>query len=198
MLKVNDTVEWTSSSAGITRSKRGLVVEVIPANQFPTREKRVEADVWGNIRNHESYLVRVPGKNAASKGKLYWPRVSQLKRDVAMQTSATQAGTHEIDLQSYYARLANKELFSEDEMVALLKALAHYQKATAYLAHCNAATLETTPKSMSLSQWSRLFNICKASGELALGDPQSLGFQSHSLSDAAERCNRACQQPKQG
>lgn len=78
MFKVGDAVVWTSSSQGSTKQKQGVVEAVIPSNGRLTPAQQKEADAYGLPRDHESYLVRVPGKTAASKGKLYWPRVSAL------------------------------------------------------------------------------------------------------------------------
>jgi hypothetical protein len=56
------------------------------------------------------------------------------------------------DTAPYYRKLANNEPLTEDEVVALLKAVDVYQTATAYLASCEAATLESLPKSTSKSE----------------------------------------------
>ena len=79
MYKVGDQVIWISGAQGVQRKKSGFVECVIPAGKRPTVEQSKEADAYGASRDHESYLVRVPGKTAPSKGKLYWPRVSQLQ-----------------------------------------------------------------------------------------------------------------------
>lgn len=64
--KVGDEVEWTSSSAGVTKTKRGRVERVIP----PSGEPGVRNP--GLPRDHESYVVR-------AGGRLYWPRVAALQ-----------------------------------------------------------------------------------------------------------------------
>ena len=79
MFKVGDEVKWASSSSGSTTTKRGRVEAVIPARGRLSDSQRKEADASGLPREHESYLVRVPGKTSASKGKLYWPRVAALE-----------------------------------------------------------------------------------------------------------------------
>lgn len=78
MFKVGDAVVWTSSSQGITKQKRGIVEVVVPPKGRLSPAQKKEADAYGLPRDHESYLVRVPGKTASSRGKLYWPRVSAL------------------------------------------------------------------------------------------------------------------------
>ena len=83
MFKIGDSVEWSSSSAGTTKVKSGLVEAVIQAKKYPTDEQRKEADAYGIARPHVSYLVRVPGRTEKSKGKLYWPRVAALNGKVA-------------------------------------------------------------------------------------------------------------------
>jgi hypothetical protein len=64
---VGDVVEWTSQAAGITRTKQGRVVEVVPPGK-----RSVMMLGMGLSRNHESYVVHVKGR-----GK-YWPIVSRL------------------------------------------------------------------------------------------------------------------------
>lgn len=81
--KVGDKVTWTSSSNGTTKAKAGTVEAVIPAGKRPTQEQMHEADSFGLGRNHQSYLVRVPGKTERSKGKLYWPIANKLKKSAA-------------------------------------------------------------------------------------------------------------------
>lgn len=72
-------VEWTSSSNGTTKTKQGQVEAVIPAGAKLTHEQGHEADAFGRPRDHTSYLVRVPAKTPAGKGKLYWPRTAALR-----------------------------------------------------------------------------------------------------------------------
>lgn len=72
-------VEWASSSNGSTKTKRGRIEVVVPEGGRPTPKQMKEADAYGAARDHESYMVRVPGKTPAAKGKLYWPRTSQLR-----------------------------------------------------------------------------------------------------------------------
>lgn len=55
------------------------------------------------------------------------------------------------DTKPYWKKVAHKEAFTEAELVALLTAVEAYQAATAYLADCNAATLNSLPKSTSKS-----------------------------------------------
>lgn len=76
-----DTVAWTSQSGGYTRTKVGIVEEVVPAKGLPSRDRFPQlyrnAGV-GLPRDHVSFVVRVPGKTAKAAGTLYWPRVSGL------------------------------------------------------------------------------------------------------------------------
>jgi hypothetical protein len=80
--KQGQQVSWTSQSAGIVKTKTGTVEQVVPAGGYPDRE-RFEALYRGPgvglHRDHQSYVVRVPGKTAKAAGKLYWPRVTHLK-----------------------------------------------------------------------------------------------------------------------
>lgn len=78
MFKIGDQVVWVSGASGVQKEKRGKIEVVIPPHKRLTRAQQEEADAYGAPRDHESYLVRVPGKTAKAKGKLYWPRTSTL------------------------------------------------------------------------------------------------------------------------
>lgn len=69
--KVGDRVEWTSQSAGCTRTKAGTVETVVPAGCIVPKLSCNPNP--GACRDHESYLVRVKGRG------LYWPRVKALR-----------------------------------------------------------------------------------------------------------------------
>lgn len=80
---VGDGVTWTSQSAGHTRTKTGIVEQVVPIKAMPDRqrfERLYKGPGVGLPRDHVSYVVRVPGKTAKSAGTLYWPRVAGLQR----------------------------------------------------------------------------------------------------------------------
>lgn len=85
-LKVGDKVFWESQSAGSMTQKKGTVIEVIPSHERPYSidypNHMIKFDGWS--REHESYLVEVPPQGKATKNpakpKLYWPRVTHLKR----------------------------------------------------------------------------------------------------------------------
>lgn len=79
---VGDKVTWTSTSAGYTRTKTGVIEQVVRSGDLPDRTRFValyRGPGVGMPRDHESYVVRVPGKTEKSQGKLYWPRANQLK-----------------------------------------------------------------------------------------------------------------------
>jgi len=80
---VGDGVHWISQSFGYDRLKEGVVVAVVPAGAHPAAHLDPASQFClprdlGKPRNHESYLVHV--KNLS---RLYWPRVSLLRLDVA-------------------------------------------------------------------------------------------------------------------
>ena len=79
-------------------------------------------------------------------------------------------------IQHYYAKLANQDAIKEEEIVALLKELAHYRGATAYLASCQAATLEGLPKSTSKSARGRHEQICLIAAKLLDGDSSGIRY----------------------
>lgn len=94
------------------------------------------------------------------------------------------------DIQAIYAKLANKEVVTEADIVGMLKDLAHYHQATAYLASYQAATLQGLPKSTSKLARSRHQGLCVLAAQLIDGDAQ--GIRHPTDPDAAkERCLRA-------
>lgn len=71
--KVGDMVTWDSQAAGTLLRKTGRVVEVVPAKTPP-------AFRMYSTRDHESYVVEVPGKTSRAKPRRYWPLASKLRR----------------------------------------------------------------------------------------------------------------------
>lgn len=81
-----------------------------------------------------------------------------------------------LDIQHYYAKLANQQPITEDEVVALLKELTHFRGATAYLASCQAATLEGLPKAVSKSSRGRHEQLCLTAAKLLDGDRSDIRY----------------------
>ncbi len=97
MFKVGDKVKWESQAAASWTIKRGKIVAIVPKGISPRHTDfgkvnnldvafgrtvapnyRVMFDGWP--RNHESYLVEVPGgKTSKAMPRLYWPFASKLK-----------------------------------------------------------------------------------------------------------------------
>lgn len=87
-MKLGDNVKWSSTSNGITKTKTGVIVAVVPSYDKP--DKHIEAATEqtgasfsssagpGMARNHESYVVHVQTKTGKGKGTLYWPKVRNL------------------------------------------------------------------------------------------------------------------------
>ena len=74
-----DRVTWKSQSQGYYSKKIGGVVRVVPPFTSPIYQSDpnyLQRQVALNTtkRNHESYVIR------ADNGRLYWPRVSALKK----------------------------------------------------------------------------------------------------------------------
>jgi hypothetical protein len=65
-----EEVRWRSQAGGSWKQKQGLVIQVIDAGSRPSPHV-LKGCGWQ--RDHESYIVRVDGKN-------YWPRVTALSR----------------------------------------------------------------------------------------------------------------------
>jgi hypothetical protein len=78
---IGDTVVWTSTALGHTRTKSGKIVDVIPAGVHPTNGEENKTLFQNKTihlvcaRLHESYLVQV-----AKRHRLYWPLVSKLEK----------------------------------------------------------------------------------------------------------------------
>lgn len=100
-----------------------------------------------------------------------------------------------LDIQAYYRKLANREAISEDEIVALLKELAHFRGSLAYLASCQAATLESLPKSASKSGRGRHVTLCETAAAMLAGDGSRMKYPEH-LDAARDRCLRAAENHK--
>lgn len=87
-LKIGEKVSWSSQAQGCSSKKVGTIVQVIPAGSWlkdvvtqdeAKKEFSLRTDFAGFPRDHESYLVAVPGNSDRAKKRLYWPRVSSLK-----------------------------------------------------------------------------------------------------------------------
>jgi hypothetical protein len=85
-LKRGDMVKWISQSRGITRLKKGEVVQVVPAGDKPRVSQLldryvVRSSAFGSNlpRNMKSFVVAVPqGKGKTSK--IYWPLSRNLRK----------------------------------------------------------------------------------------------------------------------
>lgn len=86
--KPGQEVSWSSQANGSDLKKVGTIVRVIPAGVWlkdvlsrdeAKSEFSLRTDFAGLPRQHESYLVAVPGNSDRAKKQLYWPRVSSLK-----------------------------------------------------------------------------------------------------------------------
>lgn len=95
-----------------------------------------------------------------------------------------------LDTKPFYGKLARCEALTETEIVDLLKAVEHFQQAAAYLASCQAATLEGLPKSASKSARVRHETICRVAAELLAGDSRSIRYPT-TAAHAQARCEAA-------
>lgn len=85
---IGDKVEWTSSSNARKTTKTGEIVAVVaPGPRFTVSFQKIAeqhnaVSMYGGgmPRDYESYLVLVPPATPRSKGKLYWPLVSKLRK----------------------------------------------------------------------------------------------------------------------
>lgn len=76
MFKLGDQVTWESQADGITRTKIGEVVEVVPACERP----KTQIKGMGFQRDHESYIVRASKTTDRKRTALYWPLVRGLRK----------------------------------------------------------------------------------------------------------------------
>lgn len=90
-LKIGDNVYWESHGQQGYTTKKGKVVQVVPAGVLPKQGFFIPTHKFmygygrgtdmGFPRKHESYLVEVPGgKTPKAKPRLYWPVTSKLKK----------------------------------------------------------------------------------------------------------------------
>lgn len=72
----------------INYRKKGIIEEIVPSGQtiadvIPLDAAKdefvVKNDYKGRPRDHESYVVSIPGNSERAKRQLYWPRASLLK-----------------------------------------------------------------------------------------------------------------------
>lgn len=79
-MTIGDAVEWTSQSAGVTKTKRGTIIGIVPRGAPPPRQIKNP----GACRDHESYVVRVEEASrlrpltGRTTIRYYWPRVTAL------------------------------------------------------------------------------------------------------------------------
>lgn len=95
-----------------------------------------------------------------------------------------------LDIQHYYGKLAREETISDVEVVDLLKELAHFRGCTAYLASCQAATLESLPKSAGKSARGRHVDLCRTAAKMLVCDASDVRYPVDPGA-ARERCLRA-------
>jgi hypothetical protein len=102
-----------------------------------------------------------------------------------------------IDTRSYYEKLARKESLSENEVLDLLRELEHFRGSLAYLASCQAATLEGLPKSYSKSGRSRHVELCKIAAAMLKGDGSRVRYPEN-MEAARNHCERAVERHEIG
>lgn len=95
-----------------------------------------------------------------------------------------------LDTKLYYGKLAAGEQLTENEILDLVRAYETAQKGLAYLASCQAATLEGLPASTSKSARSRHVTITKMAGEFVDGNLMSLRYPTEPA-HAKQRCEEA-------
>jgi hypothetical protein len=76
--KRGDLVTWASQACGKTITKEGMVIDVVPAGEYPP--DKVHGSGKGKClpRDHESYVIL--GSAAGKRNKRFWPLVKNLRR----------------------------------------------------------------------------------------------------------------------
>lgn len=83
--KVGDKVTWTSKAGGITRTKVGEVIEVVPARMVPVSMP----GLMGRPRGYVSYVVRAVAVGTMTESiRAYWPHVGLLQPGVSEEAHA--------------------------------------------------------------------------------------------------------------
>lgn len=95
-----------------------------------------------------------------------------------------------LDLAHYYKKLADGSAIAEDEIVALLKEVAHFRVVAAHLAVCQAATTSALPASTSKSTRRRHEVICSTAARALAGDLAAIRYPG-SVEDAIADCAAA-------
>ena len=95
-----------------------------------------------------------------------------------------------IDLRAYYNKLADHQSIGEAEIEALLKELSCLRNGLAYLASCQAATLEGLPRSASKASRKRYAHICENAAAFLEGDDSKIRHPD-CLDEVRNRCLRA-------
>lgn len=96
------------------------------------------------------------------------------------------------DLQHYYTKLAQHEPITENEILDLLQRVKAAETGLAYLASCQAATLESLPKSTAKSARARHVSLCKMAAEFIDGNLRSIP-STIKPEQARQRCIEAVQ-----
>jgi hypothetical protein len=91
---IGDRVKWTSGANGYQRTKRGIVLQVVPAGEFWSRlgvavackEKFGKEPAYTTApplypREHDSYIVVTPPLIEGRAPRMYWPFASKLEHD---------------------------------------------------------------------------------------------------------------------
>lgn len=97
-----------------------------------------------------------------------------------------------LDLRACYQKLADQQPITDNEVLDLLKELEHFRGSLAYLATCQAATLESLPKSFSKSGRGRHVELCKTAAAMLGGDASRVRYPVN-LDAARDRCMRAAE-----
>lgn len=91
------------------------------------------------------------------------------------------------DNKHYTQKIANGEGLNPEEARALLKQLQLVSNGLAYVASCQAATVEGLPKSTSKRERDRQLNICRTAAKVMQGDITAIA-RPETLERATARC----------
>lgn len=84
--QLGEQVTWITKGNGTEIQRTGIVVLIIPRGILPMPTVRsfckrngLRTPELGGSRQHESYIIAVPGETIRHKPRIFWPRLTELR-----------------------------------------------------------------------------------------------------------------------